>query len=289
MPCPALTRTRCTSHRQAPVRSPSPARGRPPRSPSGTSTSTPATTSVFRRQRRGLVTVSATLVVPPIATTLLATTIAPVTRPAAPTHLRGRRTGDAVALAWNAVPGAQTFKVYVASSGARPFTVAGTRSTPAFTVGNLDVNTRYYFRISASNAGGWSPMSATLVMPAVVRPAAPPNLRGRRTGDIVALAWDAVPGAQTFKVYVASSGARPFTVAGTRNLDPRYYFRISASNAAGWSPVSTTLVMPAHPPRPPTCAPGAGRTTSRWHGTPSRARTRTSSPWRRRPPARTRS
>ena len=220
--------------------------------------------------------------------------------PRAPANLRGRRTGDAVALAWNAVPGATTYLVYVASSGAGPFTVAGTRSTPAFTVGNLDVGTRYYFRVFAGNAAGWSPMSATLVVPAVVRPAAPPNLRGRRTGDTVALAWDAVPGAQTYKVYVASSGAGPFTVAGTRstpaftvgNLDAgtRYYFRVSAGNAAGWSPTSATLVMGAlPPPLPPTSAPAAGRTTSRWRGTPFRERARTSSSWRRRPPARTRS
>jgi fibronectin type 3 domain-containing protein len=193
-----------------------------------------------------------------------------VTRPAAPANVRARRSGHTVALAWNAVPGADTYRIYIASSGAGPFTVAGTWPTPAFTVGNLDPGTRYYVRVSASNTAGWSPVSTTLVVAPLARPAAPSNVRARRSDTTVALAWNAVPGAQTYNVYVASSGAGPFTVAGTwptpgftvGNLDEdtRYYFRVSAGNAAGWSPVSSTLVVPA--PAPP--AAPANLRARRW-------------------------
>jgi hypothetical protein len=184
--------------------------------------------------------------------------------------LRGHRSVDSVSLAWDAVPGATTYKVYVASSGAGPYTVAGTRSTAAFTVGNLDIGTRYYFRVSAGNLAGWSPVSATLVMPAVVRPAAPANLRARRWSDNISLAWDAVPGASSYVIFMATSASGPFTklntwprasyTAGGVNALTRYYFRVFAVNAAGWSPMSATLVVPPVPTDPnaiPARNPGA--------------------------------
>ncbi len=180
--------------------------------------------------------------------------------PAAPANLRARRSGTTISLAWNAVPGAETYKVYVATSGAGPFTVAGTWPSAAFTIGNLNARTRYYVRVSAANAAGWSPTSTTLVVAPMPRPAAPANLRARRSGTTISLAWNAVPGAETYKVYVATSGAGPFTVAGTwpsaaftignLNARTRYYVRVSAANAAGWSPTSTTLVVPCCPTAP---------------------------------------
>jgi len=193
-----------------------------------------------------------------------------VTPPAAPANVRGRRAVDSVSLAWDAVPGALTYKVYVASSGAGPFTVAGTRSSAAFTVGNLDVGTRYYFRVSASNLAGWSPVSTTLVMPALARPAAPSNLRFRRWADNISLVWDAVPATSSYVIFMATSPGGPYTklnvwprpsyTAGGVNPTTRYYFRVFATNAAGWSPMSTTLVVPAvaiDPTAVPARNPGA--------------------------------
>jgi hypothetical protein len=177
-----------------------------------------------------------------------------VVRPAAPANLRARRFGDSVALAWNPVAGASIYLVHIASAAAGPYTIAGTRATPAYTVSNLDARTRYYFRVFAGNGASWSPVSPTLVVPGLVPPTAPTNLRAYRSGSSVALAWNPVAGAENYIVYVASSAIGPYTIAGTRstpgytvsNLEARarYYFRVFAGNGAGWSSVSPTLVVP---------------------------------------------
>ena len=184
------------------------------------------------------------------------------------------------ALAWNAVPGAETYKVYIATSGAGPFTVAGT--WPSARVHRRQPRRRHPLLRSCLRqqrrglvANEHHPCRGTDVL----RPAAPANLRARRSDTTISLAWNAVPGAETYKVYVATSGAGPFTVAGTwpsaaftiGNLDAgtRYYVRVSASNAAGWSPTSTTLVVPLRPPAAPVnLRARRWRTTSRWRGTP---------------------
>ena len=142
--------------------------------------------------------------------------------------------------------------------------------THAFTIGNLDEDTRYYVRVSAGNAAGWSPVSTTLVVPAPAPPAAPANLRARRWADNISLAWDAVPGTSSYLIFMATSATGPYTrlnawprasyTAGGVSQTTRYYFRVFAVNAEGWSPMSTTLVVPAVPTDPnaiPARNPGA--------------------------------
>ena len=162
-PCPAPKRTRYISPRRVPVRSPSLARGPQPAFTIGNLDAAPATTSCLRRERRWLVANEHHLVVAPMPRPAARPTSAPAGR-----HHRLRSPGTPC-------PAPTTYKVYVATSGAGPFTVAGTWSSPAFTVGNLDVGTRYYVRVSAGNAAGWSPTSTTLVVPGASRCAGQPE------------------------------------------------------------------------------------------------------------------
>ena len=128
----------------------------------------------------------------------------------------------------------------------------GVNTATAFTVSGLANGTRYYFRVLARNAVGYSPSSNVVnaiprTIPAAARslsvtPAATGQLR---------LAWlaPASNGGSAITDYVIQrspngttgwvtindgvSTATAFTVTGLRN-GTRYYFRVLARNAAGY-------------------------------------------------------
>ena len=145
--------------------------------------------------------------------------------------------------------------------------VAGTRSTPALV--GADVGTRYYVRASASNAAGWSPTSTTLVVPGVLRPAAPANLRAPAAPTtLLRSPGTPSPACSPTRCTSPHVGRRSgFTVAGTRSTPAvngrqpgrrhRYYVRLRQQ--------CRRLVAGRRVPRlscrsvPPPAAPGACR------------------------------
>ncbi len=52
----------------------------------------------------------------------------------------------------------------MATSAAGPYTKLNTWPRASYTAGGVRPATRYYFRVFAGNAAGWSPMNATLVV-----------------------------------------------------------------------------------------------------------------------------
>jgi fibronectin type 3 domain-containing protein len=174
------------------------------------------------------------------------------TAPAAPTGLTAVPADAKVTLSWNAVAGAASYNIYRSTaSGAETLVQSGVTGTTFSDTGLTD-GTTYYYKVSAVNAAGESPLSAEVsATPQVAAPAAPTGLTAVPADAQVALSWNAVGGAASYNVYRGTaSGAETLVqsgVTGTTFSDTgltdgtTYYYKVSAVNAAGESPLSAEV------------------------------------------------
>lgn len=205
--------------------------------------------------------------------------------PVTPTGVSATAGNQQVTVAWSAATGASGYKVYrstVSTSLGTAFSVAGTATS--YTDNGLVNGTRYYYRVAATNSAGDSTPSAQVsavpTAPAVPVPAAPTGLSASAGNGQVTLGWSTVNGASTYNVYRSmTSGAQGSTPYRTGISQPvftdtgltngvTYFYRVSAVNSAGQSPLSQEVQA-----RPVAASPGAvsavGRVasgTSQWWG-----------------------
>ena len=190
--------------------------------------------------------------------------------PGAPRNASHVRDGATTVLTWDAVAGADYYKIYhddFWSSGCR-LNLSGTPSFcdelaanvtgTSYTHADPDDDNNYYW-VVACNAGGCSDIDsdnpATFVD---TRPAAPQNVRATRNGSAANLSWDAVAGADYYKIYhddFWSSGCRlnlsgtpsfcdelAANVTGTSYIhadpdDDNNYYWVVACNSGGCSDI----------------------------------------------------
>jgi fibronectin type 3 domain-containing protein len=156
-----------------------------------------------------------------------------------------------VTLSWNAVGGAASYKVYrCTASGAETLLQSGVTGT-TFTDTGVTNGTAYYYKVSAVNAAGESPLSAEAsATPQVSAPAAPTNLSAtavsstqinltwsdnssNETGFVVERATDS---GFTAGLTTANLGANATSYSATGlSAGTTYWFRVRATNAAGAS------------------------------------------------------
>jgi subtilisin family serine protease len=173
-------------------------------------------------------------------------------------------TGVAVpaTLSWNASATATAYRVEVSANSAftTPIFLDRTVATTSTSVSGLAANTTYYWRVSASNAGGSSAVSAiwsftTATPPPPPPPPAAPTLSSpanAATGVAVpaTLSWTASSGAASYNVQVSTSSTfatlflnrtgvttTSTSVSGLA-ASTVYYWRVSATNAGGTSAYS---------------------------------------------------
>jgi len=157
-------------------------------------------------------------------------------------------------LTWNAATGATTYRVQLSIASDFSTTIVDD-ATPTGTtraVGPLNNNTTYYWRVSATNAGGTSAYSATSSFTTIVSLPSAPTLASPADSAInlqlsATLSWNAGTGASGYHVQVSTSSsfASPLvddstvtttsrTVTGLA-LNTTYYWRVRSKNAAGYS------------------------------------------------------
>ncbi len=164
-----------------------------------------------------------------------------------------------VTLAWEHVPGAATYNIYWNTSGTviskdRKISVAAS----PYVHQNLANGLTYQYQITAANAGGETaaaPLRVTLI------PDVPTPGTVRAANQQATVQWNPVPGATTYTVYwnavgnVSERDARldalkaPVSHAGLVN-GGSYYYRISARNQAGASPLSQEFSLTLAPDAP---------------------------------------
>jgi hypothetical protein len=185
-------------------------------------------------------------------------------------------------LTWNAVTGATTYRVQLSTSSIFATILEDYPSLTVLTktVGLLTVNTPYYWRVSATNAGGTSPWSVTWSFTTVPAPPIAPTLLSPTDGATdqslnPTLTWGVVSGALTYHLQLSTSNTFTTTIVDdasltvlTKEVGPlvigtTYYWRVSATNAGGtgpWSSARSFITVPAPPIAPTLISPNQDAT-----------------------------
>jgi subtilisin family serine protease/fibronectin type 3 domain-containing protein len=190
------------------------------------------------------------------------------TAPLAPTGVTASAGTLRVTLNWAAVSNATSYVVKRASVSGGPYTTvaSGVTATTFADTTNLIPGTTYFYVVAAVNATGTSPDSTQVsATPLPAAPAAPTGATATAAkaqvngSTTVALNWNAVSGATTYKVKRGTSASGPFTVVAnavsansyTENVTANgttYYYVVSAVNSGGESANSTAAsVRPTGP------------------------------------------
>jgi hypothetical protein len=124
----------------------------------------------------------------------------------------------AVKLAWTAVPGADGYKLFSATAAAGPYAVVAYPTGTAYTKSYLTPGTRYWFKVCAyATVGGVKIESSELSAAKIGVPIGPGLIKtiASPSAGRVTLTWDAVSGANGYRVYRATSSGGPYTLVKT--------------------------------------------------------------------------
>lgn len=167
-----------------------------------------------------------------------------------------------IRVSWKAAPGADSYRLYRASSSAGAYNlVSGDITGLSYTDDNVTANTDYYYKVSSVNNLGESEKSEYALGSTKV-PAAPAGLTvGVETTTSLKIAWNAVPGASEYRVYMATSSVGQYSLLGSStgayfvhsgvNAGDIYYYKVSAVNIIGEGPQSAyTQGQISLPPAP---------------------------------------
>jgi len=174
-----------------------------------------------------------------------------------------------VTLSWQSVEGATGYTVQVSTKqNFNDLLVNGSATGTTYALSGLDNNQNYYWRVSASDAGGSGGWSSTWSFRTAKKPLggvqliSPPD-NATDVPPNVTLSWQSVEGATGYTVQVSTkqnfndllvNGSVTGTTYALSGLDnnQNYYWRVSASDAVGsggWS--STWGFRTMHKPGPP--------------------------------------
>ncbi|MGO8673986.1 MAG: choice-of-anchor tandem repeat GloVer-containing protein, partial [Capsulimonadaceae bacterium] len=184
--------------------------------------------------------------------------------PAAPSGLTATPGGAQISLSWTASTGAASYNVYRATtSGAEGTTAIGTATTTTYTDTGLTNGVTYFYKVAAVNGGGTSPQSTEAsATPVAPIPAAPTGLTATPGNTQVSLTWTASTWATSYSIYRGTaSGAEGSTAIGTVTSTAytdtgltnggTYFYKVSAANGSGTSPLSNEASATPAPTAPP--------------------------------------
>ena len=169
----------------------------------------------------------------------------------APTGLSGTIvSGTEIDLAWSPVTDALTYKVEKSTNGGSSWTtLAAAQSGVTYADIPLTPGSSYMYRVSAINSNGASATTATAAL--LTYPAAPTLSATVASPTEIDLTWTASTSATNYKLERSSDGGNTWTQAVVQtaltykdtSLSPNvvYKYRVSATNATGYSPLSAVI------------------------------------------------
>jgi fibronectin type 3 domain-containing protein/DNA-binding beta-propeller fold protein YncE len=189
------------------------------------------------------------------------------TPPSTPSNLAATTSFGQVTLTWSASAGAASYNIERSLTSGGPYTtIANNVTATSYTDTGLVNGTKYYYVVSAVNAGGTSANSSE-INSTVPMLAAPTGLAATTNYNLVNLTWSASPGAASYNVKRSPSTGGPYTtvannVATTSYSDTSvingitYYYVVTSVNSGGES--TNSLEVSATPPLPPVATPQIG-------------------------------
>ena len=213
--------------------------------------------------------------------------VSPNALPGAPTGVTATAGNGSATVSWTA-PGnggsaitSYTVTPYIGSTAQTPVTVTGSPPATSATVTGLTNGTSYTFTVTATNASGAGPASASsnAVTPsAPTAPGAPTGVTATAGNAAATVSWTA-PGnggsaitSYTVTPYIGSTAQTPVTVTGSPPVTSAtvtgltngtsYTFTVTATNGVGTGPASSpsNSVTPNVPPAVTSVTPSSGAT-----------------------------
>jgi len=192
---------------------------------------------------------------------------------------------NGVSLTWNASTGATSYRVQVSADSTFGMAVIDTSGVviTSLATSGLSPNTKYFWRVDASNAIGtsdwstvWNITTVAAVPPVPVQASPANGITGISVSP--ALKWYSSPGATTYNLQVSSDARFSSTVLDSSGISDTlcslnglnhltlYYWRVDASNAGGtssWSSAWSFTTVLAAPTTPLLLSPPNGAQNQR--------------------------
>jgi len=154
-------------------------------------------------------------------------------------------------LTWKAVSGAVSYRIYRSESRGTGYSLLGTTSSTSYVNTGAAAGKTYYYRVKAVNRDGMASGYSNIVSGKATLPAPVLNIGLSVSSGKPMLAWDAVPGATSYRIYRSTSRGTGYSLLATTTSTSyvntsaakgtTYYYRVKACNAAGLSPYSNIV------------------------------------------------
>ena len=171
--------------------------------------------------------------------------------PAAPSVTAGNSSTGKPRLTWKAVSGATSYRIYRSESRGTGYSLLGTTSSTSYVNTGAAAGKTYYYRVKAVNRDGMASAYSNIVSGKATLPAPVLNIGLSVSSGKPMLAWDAVPGATSYRIYRSTSRDSGYSLLATTTSTSyvntsaakgtTYYYRVKACNAAGLSPYSNIV------------------------------------------------
>ena len=171
--------------------------------------------------------------------------------PAAPSVTAGNSSTGKPRLTWKTVSGAVSYRIYRSESRGTGYSLLGTTSSTSYVNTGASTGTTYYYRVKAVNRDGMASGYSNIVSGKATLPAPVLNIGLSVSSGKPMLAWDAVPGATSYRIYRSTSRDTGYSLLATTTSTSHvntsaakgttYYYRVKACNAAGLSPYSNIV------------------------------------------------
>ena len=171
--------------------------------------------------------------------------------PAAPSVTAGNSSTGKPRLTWKAVSGAVSYRIYRSESRGTGYSLLGTTSSTSYVNTGAVAGKTYYYRVKAVNRDGMASGYSNIVSGKATLPAPVLNIGLSVSSGKPMLAWDAVPGATSYRIYRSTSRDSGYSLLATTTSTSyvntsaakgtTYYYRVKACNAAGLSPYSNIV------------------------------------------------
>ena len=171
--------------------------------------------------------------------------------PAAPSVTAGNSSTGKPRLTWKAVSGAVSYRIYRSESRGTGYSLLGTTSSTSYVNTGAAAGKTYYYRVKAVNRDGMASAYSNIVSGKATLPASVLNIGLSVSSGKPMLAWDAVPGATSYRIYRSTSRGTGYSLLATTTSTSHvntsaakgttYYYRVKACNAAGLSPYSNIV------------------------------------------------
>ena len=171
--------------------------------------------------------------------------------PAAPSVTAGNSSTGKPRLTWKAVSGAVSYRIYRSESRGTGYSLLGTTSSTSYVNTGAAAGKTYYYRVKAVNRDGMASGYSNIVSGKATLPAPVLNIGLSVSSGKPMLAWDAVPGATSYRIYRSTSRDSGYSLLATTTSTSyvntsaakgtTYYYRVKACNAAGLSPYSNIV------------------------------------------------